>query len=166
MKSGKKNKKTPSFGENKDLIQSAFIIFAKLKSLKAKYVLVGGVACNLHGLPRSTQDIDLLIPRDTENTEKILEALADLPWQQARELIASEVIKKPFTIIGDQPRVDLLTIAGSVRFEAAIVNAIKRKIFNTEIVFADVDTLIASKHTDRTTDKADVEKLKQLKKKS
>ena len=166
MKNGKKNKKTQSFGENLDLIQSAVVIFTKLKSLNAKYVLVGGVACNLHGLPRSTQDIDLLIPRDTKNTEKILEALSDLPWQQARELDAEEVIKKPFTIIGDQPRVDLLTIAGTERFEAAFAKALTRKILKTEIVFADLDTLIESKKTDRTTDKADVEKLKRLKKNS
>jgi hypothetical protein len=37
----------------------------------------------------------------------------------AAELDASDVAVKPFTIIGDDLRVDILTVAGSITFERA-----------------------------------------------
>lgn len=71
----------------------------------AAYIVVGGIAVNLHGHVRATRDLDILVPRDIENTRRILEALADLPYGMARELDAETVDARPITIIGDDPRV-------------------------------------------------------------
>ena len=40
-----------------------------------EYVLIGGAAMALHGFPRMTRDIDLLLPVDTANATEI--ALAE-----------------------------------------------------------------------------------------
>ena len=70
---------------------------------------------------------------------------------------------KPITVIGDDPRVDLLTLAWSVRYADAAPTAQKVEIEGVEIRFADLDTLIRSKQSDRFQDKADVENLEQVK---
>src|SRR5262245_19686717 len=38
---------------------------------RAKYLVAGGVAANLHGSVRATRDVDLLIPREVANTERV-----------------------------------------------------------------------------------------------
>ncbi|HCU25362.1 MAG TPA: hypothetical protein DF383_10105, partial [Deltaproteobacteria bacterium] len=89
MKNGGKDKKTPgSF----DLIR--FLEVCRLLNEQgAEYLVVGGFACNLHGLIRATRDIDLLIPRDVANTEKVLAALRDLTFGFAGELDAEEIVR-------------------------------------------------------------------------
>lgn len=42
---------------------------------QARYVLVGGMAVNLHGLVRATEDIDLFIEPEPENISRVKAAL-------------------------------------------------------------------------------------------
>ncbi len=133
-----------------------------LNKRRARYVVVGGFACNLHGLIRGTVDVDLLIPKDKKNTGIILMALGELPLGLARELDATVIAQKPITIIGDMPRVDLLTVAGKVKFDQAIKTAKRVRIQGVWIPFVDIQTLIQTKHTDRLQDMADIERLKQI----
>jgi hypothetical protein len=60
---------------------------------------------------RATKDIDILVPRDHRNMARVLAALPELPYGVARELDASAIVRKPITIVGDDPRVDILTVA-------------------------------------------------------
>ena len=59
----------------------------------------------------------MLVPKNLDNTTRLLEALSQLPFAVARELDAAQVIKKPITIVGDDPRVDILTVAWTVSYE-------------------------------------------------
>ena len=43
-------------------------------------VLGGGVAVNLHGLGRTTQDLDLFLSPDVDNIEKLKAALRKVFW--------------------------------------------------------------------------------------
>jgi uncharacterized protein (DUF1330 family) len=52
----------------------------------ARYLVVGGYACILHGLVRTTEDVDILIEEDEENYLKVRDALAELPDHAALEL--------------------------------------------------------------------------------
>jgi hypothetical protein len=45
---------------------------------RVDYVLVGGVALNLHGIVRATEDIDLFVRPDGENVERLKRALASV----------------------------------------------------------------------------------------
>ncbi len=55
--------------------------------------------------------IDEVIEPTLENAGRALEALGELTWGIARELDPSDIVAKPLTIVGDDPRVDLLTLA-------------------------------------------------------
>ena len=158
MKRGAKNKKTRG-SSDKWLLD----VCRLLGERGAKYIVIGGVACNLHGLMRATKDIDLLIPKDIRNAEVVLEALGELTFGIAKELDATEVASKPFTIIGDTPRVDLLTVARKVKYEEAMETARTAKVDGVKIVYAGLDVLLKTKDTDRLQDQADIERLKQIK---
>lgn len=134
-----------------------------LNEAGVRYVVVGGFALALHGAVRATKDVDVLIEPTIDNARRALEALGQLRFGIARELSPSEVIAKPLTIIGDDPRVDLLTLAWSVRYADAAPRVRKVEIEGVEIPYADIDTLIRTKQTGRLQDRADVETLEQLK---
>jgi hypothetical protein len=160
MKTGEKNKVTPGLPEADRLLK----VCKLLNSQKAKYLVIGGLACNLHGLIRATKDIDLLIPKDEKNTELVLKALSQLTFGIARELDAKEVTNKPFTIVGDIPRVDLVTVANKIKYEKALPSSLKARISTISIPYVDYETLKKTKATGRLQDQADLEQLRKIKK--
>ncbi len=163
MKAGRKNKRT--HGSSNLLPHERMLEALRLLADSgAEYIIVGGVAANLHGLSRGTKDIDLLIPKDLKNTEKLLEALSGLTYGIAREISAEEVISKPFTIIGDIPRVDLLLCAGKLSYKEASKNKEVRTLNGTKVVFASLEDLIKSKQTGRPNDTITIAEIKKLKK--
>ena len=126
---------------------------------RVRYLLAGGVAANLHGSVRATKDVDVLVPRDRANMERLLQALGELPWGVARDLDPAEVSEKAVTIVGDDPRVDILTIAWSVTFERADRSKIVRRIQGVRVPYLGLRDLILSKKTGRARDDADIEAL-------
>jgi len=44
----------------------------------ASYCVVGGLAVSLHGIPRTTYDLDIVVSLSRENLEKVARALRDL----------------------------------------------------------------------------------------
>lgn len=129
---------------------------------RARYLVAGGIAANLHGSVRATRDVDLLIPRDVANAERVLAALSELTWGIARELDAAAVAAAPFTIVGDDPRVDLLTVAGRLSFDAAWPGRVVRRVEGVRIPHLGLEDLIRSKRTGRASDEADIEVLRGL----
>ncbi len=133
-----------------------------LNARRVRYLLVGGVAANLHGSVRATKDVDVLVPKNLANATRLLHALTALPYRIAAELDPQEIVRKPFTIIGDDPRVDILTVAGSLSFEQAWPNRLVRRVEGTRIPFVGLDDLMISKRTGRPSDDADLHVLQQL----
>ena len=76
---------------------------------------------------------------------------------------AAQVVANPITIVGDDPRVDLLTLAWSVRYADAAPKAQTAEIEGVAVPYADLDTLIRTKQTGRFQDKADIESLELIK---
>ena len=126
---------------------------------RVRYLLAGGVAANLHGSVRATRDVDVLVPPDPKNMARLLEALSFLPWGVARELDPEEVAAKPITIVGDDPRVDVLTVAWTLTFETAWPNRRTRRIEGVRVPYLSLGDLRASKQTGRPADLADLEAL-------
>jgi len=131
-----------------------------LNQHRVRYVVAGGVAANLHGSVRATKDIDILVPKDRTNMERLLRALSELPYGIARELSAEDVVDKPITIVGDDPRVDVLTVAWKVTFEQAWANRIVRRIDGVRVPYLGLADLKRSKRTGRPQDEADLESLR------
>jgi hypothetical protein len=133
-----------------------------LNEAGVRYVIVGGFAMALHGVVRATKDVDVLLEQTRDNAALALDALGQLPMAIAEEISPDEVVAKPITIIGDDPRVDLLTLAWSVRYDEAIVGAQHRSVDGVVIPFAGIDALIRSKQTGRLQDQADIAALEEL----
>jgi hypothetical protein len=134
-----------------------------LNAAQVRYVVVGGFALALHGYPRFTKDVDILIEPTLDNATRVLKALEGLTWGISRELDPADVIAKPFTIVGDDPRVDILTLACSIRYADAAPKIQTLDIEGVAVPIPDIDTLIRTKQTDRLRDKADVEELERIK---
>jgi len=50
-------------------------VLAALNRARVRYLLIGGVASVLHGVPRTTTDIDLALDPAPENVARALRAL-------------------------------------------------------------------------------------------
>ena len=57
-----------------------------LANAQVPYLTIGGVACALCGFVRTTEDIDIIVARDSASVEKLLSVLRSFGEGQAREL--------------------------------------------------------------------------------
>lgn len=58
-----------------DTVDQALLVIDHLNRAGVDYVVVGGVALNLHGLVRATEDLALFVRPDPENIERLRKAL-------------------------------------------------------------------------------------------
>ena len=137
-------------------------VCAALNSAGAHYLVIGGVACILHGHVRATKDVDILIEKTLDNATRVLEGLGEVGYGFAREWSAEEVIRKPITIIGDDPRVDLFTVAWSVKYDDAIVRSTTVEAEGVTIPLVGLEDLIATKRTGRPQDTIDLKALEEI----
>ena len=56
-------------------------IFKAFRKAEIQYLVAGGVAVNLHGVPRFTMDLDLIIFLETENILKATHTLKKMGYQ-------------------------------------------------------------------------------------
>lgn len=134
----------------------------RLNEAEALYLLAGARALQLWGSARATRDIDILIEPTESNAQRVLDALAHTGYGFAREWAAAEVARKFVTVIGDSPRVEILTLAWSVRYRDAVRSAERFEVEGVEIPTLSLDDLIASKRTGRPQDTADLVVLEEI----
>jgi len=137
-------------------------ICALLNEEGANYVLVGASAMQLWGTTRATRDVDILIEATRDNAARVLAALSRTGYGFASEWLAETVAQKSVTVIGDSPRVDILTVAWTVRYAEAAAQAVIFTLEDVAIPTASIEDLIASKRTGRLQDAADIEVLEQI----
>lgn len=137
-------------------------VCAALNRGRVNYLVIGGVACILHGYARATDDVDILIERTEPNAARVLKALGGLGYGFAREWTAAELLKRPITVIGDDPRVDVFTVAWTVKYERAAPRATKVDVEGVRIPLIAIGDLIETKRTGRLQDAADIEALEEI----
>ena len=135
---------------------------AALNRAKTRYLVIGGIACILHGYARATEDIDILIERTAENADRILKALATLGYGFARAWTATEILKRQITVVGDDPRVDIFTVAWSIKYAQAAPRSDTVAVAGVRIPLIGIDDLIETKRTGRLQDAADIEVLEEI----
>ncbi len=133
-----------------------------LNAAGARYLVIGGQACILHGLVRTTEDVDILIPIDEPNGRRVIEGLSGLEDGAARELLPRDLIENVVVKIADEVEVDVSTRAWKVTFDEAVSSACHVEIDGIMIPFLGLDSLIASKETYREVDAADRLRLVEL----
>jgi hypothetical protein len=120
------------------------------------------VACILHGHARATDDVDILIERTEANAGRVLAALARVGYGFAGEWAAAEILKRPITLIGDDPAVDVFTVAWKVKYEQAAPRSSVVDVDGVEVPLISLDDLIETKRTGRLQDAADIEVLEEI----
>lgn len=135
-----------------------------LSDEKAKFLLVGAYALAAHGYPRATMDIDIWVMPSPDNAEAVLRALKR--FGAALLNLTKEDLQKHDTIfqIGVAPRrIDIITGASGLHFEAAFEHSIEVDIEGLQIHILSLDDLILNKRASgRTKDLADAEALETL----
>jgi len=132
----------------------------------AKYLLVGGRACWLHGYVRATLDVDILVPEDLENHKLIIAALSEMEDHAAAELKPQDFVDNVVVRIADEVIVDVSTRAWKVTYDEAQQSALRRTIDGVQVPYVDLQTLIRSKSTQREQDKVDIEHLRTIRQNS
>jgi predicted nucleotidyltransferase len=129
-----------------------------------RYLLIGAYALAAHGYPRATMDIDIWVMPSPDNADAVLRALqrfgAPLHNLTKRDLIEEGTVFQ----IGVAPRrIDILTAASGLQFDAVFARAESIEIEGLEIFLPSIEDLIINKRASgRTKDLADVEALEAL----
>lgn len=137
-------------------------VCAALNEARARYLVIGGIACILHRHVRATTDVGILVERSRDNVERVLAALATLGYGYARDITADEILRKPITVMGDDPAVDIFLVAWSVKYDDAVRGSSVVEVDGVAIPVIGLDDLIATKRTGRLLDAADVEVLDEI----
>jgi len=82
-------------------------VFASFQSHDVRYVVIGGIAAVLHGVPRATFDLDILIEATTSNVERLLQALREAGFGTADLVDAQGILDNEITVFNDRVRIDV-----------------------------------------------------------
>ncbi len=155
-----------------DLLQS-------LSDEQVQYVLIGGLAVQLHGFLRSTFDIDLVLAMNDENLVRFItvakhyglvpvipvpiESLKNVSqidqWHREKGMLAF-ALREPH--IGGSV-VDIL-VRPEVPFDTLMANAVMGKLFARQVWIASIDDLLTMKRiANRPKDQLDVVALEKIK---
>jgi len=91
-------------------------VFRCFQRHDVKYVVIGGVASILYGVPRVTFDLDILIEASPENANRLLEALLDAGLPTASLTTVDDVLANEITIFKDRVRIDVQTFTPGLGF--------------------------------------------------
>ena len=94
-------------------------VFESLQRHEVRYVVIGGIAAILHGVPRATLDLDLLIDPTPDNAARLLAALFEAGLGTATLLTAEELLANEITVFNDFVRIDVQTRTPGLLFNAA-----------------------------------------------
>lgn len=130
-------------------------ICRKLNERGARYIVLGGMAINIHGFTRNTEDIDLLIETGVANETKVLEAISLLPEGAAKELRPGEVGDYVVVRVCDEITVDLMAKACGHQFAEVRDLVTEITVDGVKIPFASPILLWKTKQTYREKDEID-----------
>jgi len=141
-------------------------VLAALEKHKVDYILVGGYAVALYGIPRATNDIDIFVKPEEENFYNLREALNEVFHDESiKDIKLADKENYHVTRYGtpDGYAIDILVQLGEsfnyydLKFHEIEIEKIKIKI-------VDIDSLIKLKeNTFRNIDQEDLYYLKKLK---
>ena len=153
-------------------------LFKALQVHQIDYMLIGGLAMNLHGVPRMTMDVDLVIALDNKNISKLINCvdalglypsvpvkLEDLADESKCEALFLEKNLIALSLIGNipaTPTVDIV-IHHPLNFQQAYANKIERDISGTPVLLACIEDMITlKKAAGRAQDLSDITHLERF----
>jgi predicted nucleotidyltransferase len=153
-------------------------IVRRLNEAGVRYLVAGGVAVNMHGVPRMTYDLDLLVELSDENLRRLLTILdgwgfrpkvpvpiLDLADGAKRREWIEQKNMKAFNLVNEEwalSEIDLL-IDSPVDYEKARRNAVTLTIDGVDLPLVSIEDLITMKRgTGREQDEADIRYLEKV----
>ncbi|MBI4025829.1 MAG: nucleotidyltransferase [Verrucomicrobia bacterium] len=94
-------------------------VFKSFQKREVKYVVIGGIASTLYGVPRATFDLDVLIEATPDNARKLLDALLETGLGTASLTTVEGVLANEITIFNDRVRIDVQTSTPGLKFSEA-----------------------------------------------
>lgn len=135
-------------------------IFASFNRNDVRYLVIGGIAVVLHGVPRATFDLDVLIEASHKNAESLLAALKECGFETAELTSADELLGSEITVFDDRIRIDVQTSTPGITFEDAWTRREERTHKGKPYHLASREDIIASKRAaGRPVDLEDVRQL-------
>jgi hypothetical protein len=94
-------------------------VFKSLNDREVDYLVIGGIAAILHGVPRATFDLDIIIRATPDNARHLLEALLDAGLGTAAMTTPEAVLSNEISIFRDRVRIDVQTSTPGIDFDSA-----------------------------------------------
>ena len=120
-------------------------VFESFQKYEVRYIVIGGIAAVLYGVPRATFDLDILIDATPENTQRLLDALLDAGMGTASLTNVDEILSNEITIFKDRVRIDVQTLTPGLRFQDAWSRRNTLEYRGQSFYVASREDLIASK---------------------
>ena len=153
-------------------------LFKSLQKNNIDYLLIGGLAMNLHGVPRMTMDVDLVIAMDANNIAKLASCanelglrpnvpvqLEDLADAAKRDALFTEKHLIALSLISDipaSPTVDIV-IHHPLDFKQAFAKKVLRDLAGTPVMLACIEDMITlKKAAGRKQDLSDITHLERF----
>lgn len=153
-------------------------VFELLNKNNVRYLVVGGVAVNLHGIPRMTYDLDLMIALDEENIHKAWMCLEEIGFVPRVPIVENDLLN-PMRRLELREKKNMLAVSffrggreynivdffidNPLDFESCFRHMKKIKIDMIEVPIIDIRDLIALKNlSNRKQDIDDINSLTSL----
>jgi len=120
-------------------------VFKSFQQHDVKYLVIGGIASILHGVPRATFDLDILIETTPENAKRLLDALEDAGLGTALLTTVDNLLANEITIFKDRVRIDVQTSTPGITFKEAWQNKLVMNFRGQPFNVLSKDDLIKSK---------------------
>jgi hypothetical protein len=147
-----------------DFLHPGYIEFmGLLEAHKVRYFLLGGIAVNIHGYARTTEDLDILFEASQENGMKLLKCVELFGFDTSG--FANYDFSQPTHFrVGDFPNsIDLINHTVGIDFDKAFDHSIAVEIEQLSVKVIHINDLIANKMALNTyKDLADAEALKRI----
>ncbi len=132
-------------------------VFRSFQQHDVRYVVIGGIAVILHGVPRVTFDLDILIEATPDNARHLLDALLDTGLSTASLTSVADLLDNEITVFQDRVRVDVQTSTPGIEFREAWENRVSVSYHDQEFFILSKADLISSKRASgRDVDLEDV----------
>jgi predicted nucleotidyltransferase len=99
-------------------LQDLKILIKSLNDKNVDYLLIGGYALYAHGIYRTTTDIDLLVPKQSASSGKLVEALLVLHDQAAKDINLAWFKDGDTIRLADEITVDIMFNAAGESYES------------------------------------------------
>jgi predicted nucleotidyltransferase len=131
-----------------------------------EFMIVGGFAVALHGFPRYTEDLDVLIARNEENAEKLMSALREFGFGNIGLSIVDFLNPDRVVQLGRVPvRIDIITSMSGIKdYEQLFASSRIQDLDGLNVKIISLDNLIVNKKASgRDQDKVDARRLLTIK---